>query len=509
MIKVLIAEDEFPLLRGIAKLVEKADTDFNVVMMAKNGKEALEYLENHLVDVVFTDINMPLVDGLQILKYIKEKKPQIISVVISGYQDFSYAQQAVQYEAKRYLIKPIDNQELRVLLQEIKEQVLSQKETKKDLCLKQLLFGKNQISNIKNKNEDKIEEFRNIYPIYMVAKAYCTSDIEEAEFDSEFWNITELRSFFENELQSLIGIYIYYGKYPNEIILLLETEATENAELAVRKYLQREKNIFPIAIITGNVCTDISEINTIIKYIRKKLSRNWKYGRTEVIDKNQKSSLFCMEKSTEETLQYMIKQGKINGFQCLLTEIQNQMEKETITQYDLELTLKRILIFIQAYRTDFSNVDVSNPTRDINDIIMRSGSLQEIFEEFSFWCQNLMFPDAEENTAALVRRVDTFIQEHYTERITTKMLAQEFGLVPSYLSRLFREYKGITPNHYIQDIRIEKSKEILVSCPTVMTKDIALMVGYVDSSYFFKVFKKNTGVSPSEYRMNCQSGRLT
>ena len=117
--------------------------------MAKNGKEALEYLENHLVDVVFTDINMPLVDGLQILKYIKEKKPQIISVVISGYQDFSYAQQAVQYEAKRYLIKPIDNQELRMFFQEIKEQVLSQKETKKDLCLKQLLFGKNQISNIK------------------------------------------------------------------------------------------------------------------------------------------------------------------------------------------------------------------------------------------------------------------------------------------------------------------------------------------------------------------------
>ena len=74
MIKVLIAEDEFPLLRGIAKLVEKADTDFNVVMMAKNGKEALEYLENHLVDVVFTDINMPLVDGLQDIEIHKRRK---------------------------------------------------------------------------------------------------------------------------------------------------------------------------------------------------------------------------------------------------------------------------------------------------------------------------------------------------------------------------------------------------------------------------------------------------
>lgn len=123
MIKVLIAEDEFPLLRGIARLIEKADPDFSVVMLAKNGKEVLEYLENHEVDVVFTDINMPIVDGLQVLKYIKEKHPQIISVVISGYQDFLYAQQAVRYEAKRYLIKPIENHELCALLKELKEQI--------------------------------------------------------------------------------------------------------------------------------------------------------------------------------------------------------------------------------------------------------------------------------------------------------------------------------------------------------------------------------------------------
>lgn len=504
MIKVLIAEDEFPLLRGIAKLIEKADQDFSVVMLVKNGKEALEYLENHEVDVVFTDINMPLVDGLQILKYIKEKKPWIISVVISGYQDFSYAQQAIRYEAKRYLIKPIENHELCVLLQELKDQILSQKETKKDMLLKKLLFGKKQIGNseYESRNSEEKIEFRNVYPVYMVAKAYCTSNIEESEFDSEFWNNVDFRIFLKNEIQSLIGTYTYYGKYLNEIIVLLETEATENIELTVAKYLQRKEHIFPIAIIAGDVCTDIFEIGNIVSQLRKKLRRNWKYGRCEVINEDNKCSLFRMKKSTEESLQYMIKQGKFKGFQELLTEIQKQMEEENITQYDLEETLKKILMFIQTYETGFLNEEISNPTREINDIIMRSNSLSEIFEEFVFWCQRLMFPKAEENTAALVRRVDAFIQDHYTERITTKMLAQEFGLVPSYLSRLFREYKGVTPNHYIQNIRIERSKEMLLNCPTVMTKDIALMVGYVDASYFFKVFKKNTGLSPSEYRMN-------
>ena len=72
--KVLIAEDEFPLLRGIAKLIEKADQDFSVVMLAKNGKEALEYLENHEVDVVFTDINMPLVEWVTDIEIYKRRK---------------------------------------------------------------------------------------------------------------------------------------------------------------------------------------------------------------------------------------------------------------------------------------------------------------------------------------------------------------------------------------------------------------------------------------------------
>ena len=74
--------------------------------------------------------------------------------------------------------------------------------------------------------------------------------------------------------------------------------------------------------------------------------------------------------------------GKFKGFQELLTEIQKQMEEENITQYDLEETLKKILMFIQTYETGFLNEEISNPTREINDIIMRSNSLSEIFEEF-------------------------------------------------------------------------------------------------------------------------------
>ncbi len=503
MIKVLVAEDEFPLLRGISKMIEKLDPEFKVVMMAKTGKEALDYLEKNSVDIVFTDINMPVIDGLQVLKYINQNKPYIIRVVISGYQEFSYAQQAVRYEAKRYLIKPVDRQELYLLMQELKEQVLLQKGTEKDTFLKQLLFGKKQFLHGEKEfcqNKEKID-FDVIYPVYFIAKSYCNGDIEEDIFDNGFWNKLGIKEYIEENLACIKKIYMYGGKYSNEMIFLIETSEKVDIRALLKKMMCAKEIKIPLAVAAGAAQEDILNINEAISRLRKMICMKWTYGKQEVVDQSEKQSSFCMSKATEETLQYMIKNGKFKGFQTVLEEIQKQMEEEKITQYDLELTLNKIILFIQAYRTVFSNDEVQNTIGDINDMVMRSHELKDIFEEFSVWCHDFMFPDTEENTEALVRRLDSYIQEHYTERITTKMLAQEFGLVPSYLSKLFREYKGVTPNHYIQDIRIEKSKEILEKCPSIMTKDVAFMVGYVDSSYFSKVFKKSTNMYPSEYRM--------
>ena len=127
MIKVLVAEDEKPLLRGIKMLVEEIDSHFTVVKCAVNGKEAIEYLSANRVDVVFTDINMPIVDGLELMKYLSAEHPETIVVVISGYNDFEYAQKAIRFGVKEYLLKPIVKEELAAILKRIEESFESSK----------------------------------------------------------------------------------------------------------------------------------------------------------------------------------------------------------------------------------------------------------------------------------------------------------------------------------------------------------------------------------------------
>ena len=121
--------------------------------------------------------------------------------------------------------------------------------------------------------------------------------------------------------------------------------------------------------------------------------------------------------------------------------------------------------------------------------------LNKIYKEK---CEQNIFP---QKFVHLVN-IDTYIKEHYREPINTKLIADHFNFTPAYLSKIFRNYKNITPADYITTLRIEKSKQLLSNSSDLSVKEVALYVGYEDSLYFSKVFKKFTGVSPKNFQLD-------
>lgn len=504
MIRVLVAEDELPLLRGISRLIEGLNEDFKVVKMAKTGKEAMDYLEQEQVDVIFTDINMPVVDGLKLLEYVRAKIPCAVSVVISGYQDFTYAQKALQYGVKNYLIKPVDKKELSQLLEQVQDAFYAREREWKEQILESMVHGK----VVQGKNQGRADiVIGKIYPVYLIAKAYCLYDLEDEGTGSEVWRKLKVEEFPWLAQYRVAKIYSYDGRNSNEMLLLLEAEDRPDVEGLLAKMREWGEIACPIAAAAGEPVEDGTNLRKDIGKLRKMIYTNWVYGRSGIVDQGS-ARTFHLHKTSGEALQYMIKNRQFKDFRRLMMDVKEQMRTEQVTQYAMELCLSDIMMLLRTYGAVEQGKEKGDMRYDINGMAARAENLDGIFEEFLLWCHEMMFMEKEKDTKALMEKLDVYIQTHYKEPLSTKMLSLEFGLVPSYLSKLFYDYKGFTPNHYIQEIRIEKAKELLTGCPEMMTKDIALMIGYVDPSYFSKVFKKSTGVYPSEYRANDMHGRL-
>lgn len=116
---ILVVDDESLIARNIAKSIEQVNSSFQVVAMCANGVEAIDYIKNNDVNVVFTDIRMPEMDGLELAEYISGHYPYIECIIVSGYNDFEYAKSAISYNVKNYLLKPVNKEELRKCLSDI------------------------------------------------------------------------------------------------------------------------------------------------------------------------------------------------------------------------------------------------------------------------------------------------------------------------------------------------------------------------------------------------------
>ena len=255
MIRVVIAEDESPIARELNYLIRTEDPSFKIVKHVLNGKEGISFFESESADVIFTDINMPVVDGFELLSYVKKNHPSIVCVILTGFSEFSYAKKAISLGVVEYLLKPVDAAELSSLLGRIKTKIATSTDCKERSCP-----GKNDIAAL---------------------KTYASSKVER------------------------------------EMLLL---------------------------------------------------------------------------------------------------------------------------------------------------------------------------------------KIDKFLRDNFNKPINTKQLGDIFGFVPSYLSKLYREFYGLSPMEYVTQLRIERAKALINESEVFFVRDVARLVGYDDPLYFSKLFRKSTGYSPSDYR---------
>lgn len=490
-IKVLVAEDEAPILRSVCKSITRTNPNFVVVETATNGRQAMELIDkNPEIQVVFLDINMPIVNGIRLLEFLQEQHPHILSVVLSGYQNFDYAQQALKYGAKSYLLKPLRTEELAEVLGILQTAVIAQNERNLALMFRDLPTDSS------------------IPTSQMERKVFVA-----AVFVGSFWlrrlsNFpSEVHSKAENEVRTLLDETYGTGNYCLASdaryaakILTVSAEQQDSWPQDSALFRAIRANLFevPVTFICQKTPMRFADIAKQ-HYLMRMLS--W---RDMLFDTS--ALLTLPEHASEESLQQ--KEHHYEGlFACinnnttreealglyrnaLHTNVSTRTEVLRLTKYFFHAALT-----VHGAKSSYFSIEES-----VMDLVETTWNKDALLRKVSDLLEIVWAARQNENISKerLAQMMEQYLTDNLEQPINLETLEKRFGYTAAYLREIFRAVYQVSPQEYLLQLRIERAKQMLKA--GMSAKTVALATGFTDPLYFSKVFKKQTGISPSSYK---------
>ena len=505
--KIVIVEDEMRIKEGLSNLIKKLYPDCEVAAMADNGKEGLECIRRIKPDLVFTDIRMPVMDGLEMLEKMEEEGIQAKTVILSAYTEFKYAQQAMRLGVMDYLIKLIVVGEFMKIMKRMEEEIEErQKEAPGEIgslayLLSAFLYGtmeydaekERYLSNKFGITKEKPLLILNCY----LGKAY-EEGVKGAKKELRFWlsERTELEyEILEVEKEKSLAVILYQ----------YEDEAGLERRFQNRMLLdEREKSRYILSyglIRAENAGALRDAYHTLLQY----MDWNIVLGDRVLISwpKVLKiQTVFCvypvelegamkaavcasgydrMEKGLEQFFEYF-RSGKVYA---------PKEVKECFVRF-----LWNVISVVKEIRGDV--LKEINQQKLLEEI-MDARSIEELEGVSRKRLKMMQKENGEQELSLSVMRAKNMALEFYHTGITLEEIAKKLNLTAEYLGTQFRRETGVNFSIFIRDLRIAKAKELLIGS-NMKQYEIAEQVGYSDSKYFGRVFKETVGLSPAEFR---------
>jgi len=500
-IRIMIVEDEPPIARSLARMIERANEQYLVEAFAVQGAEAVELIRKQPIDIVFTDIRMPVMDGIELLEFLDRDYPEVRKVAVSGYQDFDYVRKAMQFRAVDYLLKPVSEAELSVLLEKLSAEWKESRESRQQRQLSDLLHYRKTIDS------SALWCSR-----FYAAGIVCAGSFPIAPSDilspaSDFWERTDIEGQLRSLLREEEQGWIVQGKSIAEKAVVVGFEDERRAEVLERLFDElRMQETAWITMVGSASVTGINVIGRLYPELRSLLYQSTVLNHSQwmLLEPNAGKSpnrVDTLPDSFNQTIEAIASEWGNRQWERLNRELQEWFaacEAVRLPQTELVQAITAIAVRLQSRlkqtiplsELDFEIREAVTNARHYDDL---RGNLLSVFEHASQDSANPGVPD-------VVAEVERFLLKHYAEPITGDSLASRFGFVPSYIGKLFRVHRGMSPAQFLIRTRIDRAKELLRQRPDLQIKEISELVGYHDPLYFSRVFQKETGIRPSEYR---------
>jgi len=461
-LRILIAEDELIERKAMKKFIENNFTDLTVVGEAVNGRQAIELVETTQPDIIFMDIKMPGINGLEAIEKINAKYPAIKFVLVSAYDSFEYAKTAMRFGIKDYILKPGKKEEIVKTLLRLQQEIASERESKRQsTALLQEQF-------IRYVMQEPIPESifsiqAELFPTmksgcFFVMKSDETYQLEIVKKVVEFPFILQ-----QQEHMTVMCI-----------IAPVRLEKADMLRMARRLSIAfNEKMYIGIGFPTASL---------------KKLPTSY-----------QEAYSACLQLATEEERPYGFKQIDEKQQATFITQLGSLVEKgqaDEAAQYFKENGTGLIEGELEDIYIKIKNIlsarDIGTPNKSFS-------SLKTYDDWYNYLHLSCMKIKSFYQSKQFTSQVKQYIQAHFHGAITLETVAGVVNLSPNYFSNLFKQEFGETFIDYLTKIRLKKAKELLEK-NELSLKEISFMVGYKDPNYFSRVFKKHYQISPSHFQ---------
>ncbi len=498
--RLLVVDDEAIMRKGIANFIDWDSLDCKVAGTADNGAAAIEFIKENPVDIVITDIKMPVADGLAVARYICENKPETKVILLTGYADFEYAKTAIKYNVSAFILKPTNKKELIEAIQDAQKQIITSKKHT-SIAKEELAFLKDQLL------------------LEMTASPYLPAFGERLKSLGITLDHYYIAAFqftpLGNDMDSLKNIMIsgkknaYCYRYNNLMVAVY--------------FLDGASECVPESILDN--CREIGVIAQTLDSRQASVGISQYHSGAAEFSHGVSEAIYALTLNfyCEKNIALFSDMPELGDYGLTAENSLDLFHFEDALRNwlfeDAETELHKIF---NKFRTNFVNsLDAKNICAQIYYIccrvLMKRGenapsgeylakirdsadifSLEQTLKELTGSTKQLL-TGAANTQNRLAESAVKFIHEHLSDPLSLEMIADNLHVSSSHLSRTFKKSCKESLIEYVNRARIEKAKDYLLK-PDILAYEVADLVGYNDATYFSSIFKKYTGVSPTEYR---------
>ena len=482
MEKVLVVEDEKLIRQGIATMIRRCGVPVTEVLECANGLKALEILKETEVDVMFTDIRMPKMNGIELVNEMQQLDKPPLTIAVSGFDDFTYAVEMMRHGVREYILKPVERDKLKEVMEKLDAEIERRKSAEK----KTEQLGRKLITYILADEDGSDENLR-------MLDNRIKSDVGG--------DYRVMICAGADETQEDVSGDIYLSEIDGMDVYILGRDSFENIK---KKYLDEARELVSTAGISDSY-DDAVDLKKA--YLQAKKRREMAFFKESFIDSQE--LCFHVPPQLLESGRKLCEASAISArVQLIGTDRTDTIEKEWNSFFTAaergQIEPGLFLTAIETFYDEFTKVyrhslpgELRKPYSYVSLSDFREEFMDAVFEENSCFMVRVSEDQTEKKMATAVN----YIRENYTKDLNMAVVSNQVSMNYSLFSSAFKSYTGTNFVSYVKELRMTQAKRLL-SETDLKVNEIALKVGYDNDKHFMKTFKAVVGVSPSEYRKN-------